>query len=180
MKKIIAFAGSNSSTSINHAFVSFAASCVSQCEVKIIKLVDYSLPMFSEDIEKEKGYSVELMMLNNELKAADGVLLSVNEHNGTVSAFFKNVLDWLSRLDRNFLDGKKVMLMSTSNGKRGAASALEYTKGSLPRFGAEIIESFAFPSFSENFSKEENKITNELLHLGFMEVLQNFEHQLLK
>jgi len=178
MKKILAFAGSNSSVSINGKLVQFAISEIKSHDVKLIKLTDYPLPIFSEDLEKEKGYSVEVMMLKNEIQAADALIISVNEHNGALSSFFKNVLDWLSRLDRNFLEGKKILLMSTSNGKRGAATALEYAKGVLPRFGGEIIESFSFPSFSENFSVEKKTVTNELLLLGFQDVLQNFEHQI--
>jgi len=178
MKKILFFAGSNSSKSINHKLVSFASSQFTGHSVEVIKLVDYQLPLFSEDIEREKGYSVDLKMLYNKIKEADALVISVNEHNGMISAYFKNILDWLSRLDRNFLEGKKIMLMSTSRGKRGGASALEYTKNVLPRFGATVIESFSFPSYSENFSEETNSISNEVLMLGFTDVIQNFAHQI--
>jgi len=177
-KKILAFAGSNSSTSMNHAFVSFAASRVAAHDVKVIKLTDYPLEMFGEDIEKERGYSVELRMLLQEIKDADGLMISVNEHNGGPSAFFKNVMDWLSRIEYKYLEGKKVLLMSTSDGKRGAAAALEYVKNRIPRHNGEVVESFSFPGFKENFSKTENKITDEILELGFTDVLQNFEHQI--
>ncbi|MCH2490806.1 MAG: NAD(P)H-dependent oxidoreductase [Flavobacteriales bacterium] len=178
MKKILAFAGSNSSVSINHSLVLSAVAELSNVDVKVIRLTDYDLPMFSEDLEKERGYSVDLKMLMNEIASADALLISVNEHNGTVSAFFKNTIDWLSRLDRNFLKDKKIVLMSTSRGKRGAASALAYAKDILPRFGGEIVESFSVPLYSENFSEENNTITNEVLLLGFKDVLQNFAHRI--
>ena len=178
MKKILVFAGSNSSKSINHQLVSFAASQIAGHNVEIIKLTDYDLPIFGEDIERERGYSVDLKMLNNKIKEADALVISVNEHNSMVSAYFKNTIDWLSRNDRKFLEEKKILLMSTSNGKRGAASALEYTNNVLPRFGANIIDSFSFPSFSENFSDETQSISNEVLLLGFNDVLQNFVHQI--
>lgn len=178
MKKILFLAGSNSSKSINHKLIVFTASQFAEQTVQIIKLTDFDLPMFGEDIEREKGYSVDLKMLYNKIKDAEALVISVNEHNGTVSAYFKNTIDWLSRLDRNFLEDKKVLLMSTSNGKRGAASALEYTKNVLPRFGATVVESFSFPSFSENFSEETQSISNEILLLGFTDVLQNFMHQI--
>jgi NAD(P)H-dependent FMN reductase len=178
MKKILFFAGSNSSKSINHKLVSFASSQIAGHTVELIKLTDYDLPLFSEDLERERGYSVDLKMLYNKIKGADALVISVNEHNRMVSAYFKNTIDWLSRLDRKFLDGKKILLMSTSNGKLGAASALEYTKNVLPRFGATIVESFSIPSFSENFSEETQSISNEVLLLGFNDVLQNFAHQI--
>lgn len=180
MKKILCFAGSNSSSSLNHKLIRFAASQISGHQVSILKLTDFELPLFSEDLERENGYSVNLRILHNKIKEADGLVISVNEHNRTVSAYFKNTLDWLSRLDYQFLEGKKILLMSTSNGKRGAASALEYAKMVLPRFGGIVVESFSFPSFSENFSEESNSISNELLLLGFTDVIQNFVHQLEK
>ena len=178
MKKILAFAGSNSSTSINQKLIDFAASKISGHEIQHIKLTDYNLPLFGVDIEKNRGYSVELSLLRNEIMDADALMISVNEHNGAVSAFFKNVIDWLSRIEYKFLADKKILLMSTSPGKRGAASALEYTKGIIPRFGGEVVESFSFPSFEENFSEEQQTITNEVLLLGFLDVIQNFEHQI--
>lgn len=175
-RKILAFAGSNSSKSINHAFVSFAASRVAAHDVKVVRLTDYPLEIFSEDIERERGYSVELRMLLQEIKEADGLIISVNEHNGGPSAFFKNVMDWLSRLEYKYLEGKKLLLMSTSDGQRGGAAALEYVKNRIPRHNGQVIESFSFPGFKDNFSLSENKITDEILELGFMDVLQNFEH----
>ncbi|MCB0464554.1 MAG: NAD(P)H-dependent oxidoreductase, partial [Aequorivita sp.] len=119
MKKILCFAGSNSSKSINHTLASFVATQIVGQTVEVIKLSDYVLPMFSEDIEREKGYSVDLKMLYNKIKEADALIISVNEHNRTVSAYFKNTIDWLSRLDRKFLEEKKILLMSTSNGRLG-------------------------------------------------------------
>ncbi len=178
MKKILAFAGSNSSTSINHKLVEYIASEIVAHEVKVLKLVNYPMPMYSEDIEKEKGFPGMTMGLKQEISDADALIISINEHNGSWSAFFKNVIDWLSRLDRNFLAGKKVLVMSTSPGQRGGIGALEYAKNLLPRFGAEIIESFSFPSFQANFSEELNEVTEETLLLGLREVLSTFAQQI--
>lgn len=179
MKKILAFAGSNSGTSINHTLVQFAASQINSHEVKIIKLTDFPLEMYSADLEKEKGFPLNLKLLLQEIEKADALIVSVNEHNSAPSAFFKNVLDWLSRIKYTFLEDKKILLMSTSPGKGGAAKSLEYVKEAISnRYKGTIVESFSFPSFNENFSKAEHKITNETLALGFTDILQNFEHQI--
>ncbi len=178
MKNILFFAGSNSSKSINHQLVSFAASQVTNHNVETLKLTDYQLPMFGEDIEREEGYSTALKMLNAKITEADALVISVNEHNSSISAYFKNTLDWLSRLDRNFLEGKKVLILSTSNGRRGASSALQQVTDLFPRFGATVVDSFSFPSFSENFSVETPAILNDDLRLSFTNVLQNFVHQI--
>ncbi len=177
MKNILAFAGSNSSSSINQKLVAYVASQIEEHHTKVINLVNYSMPMYSEDEEK-KGFPGMAMGLKQEISEADALLISINEHNGSWSAFFKNIIDWLSRLDRNFLEGKKILLMSTAPGKRGGLGSLNYAKSVLPRFGAEIVESFSFPSFYDHFSLETNTVTDETLLLGLHEVLSTFAHQI--
>ncbi len=177
MKKILAFAGSNSSTSINQQLVEYVSSQIKDHQIKVIYLANYTMPMYSEDEEKN-GFPGMALGLKQEISEMDALIISVNEHNGSFSAFFKNIIDWLSRLDRNFLEGKKILLMSTSPGKRGGLSALEYGKSLFPRFGGEIIESFSFPSFYDNFSGESKTVTDETLLLGLNEVLSTFAQQI--
>lgn len=181
MKKILAFASSNSKNSINHKLVEYVAEHIMEHDVDVIKLTDYPLPLFSVDLESEGYYPVELRMLYNVISNYDVLVISVNEHNRGPSAFFKNTIDWLSRLDIKFLKDKKVMVMSTSTGANAAKASLEYTKNVLvPRFGGEVLESFGFPIFNENFDVQTNKITDEILFMGLTEVVQNFERQLMK
>ncbi len=174
MKKIIAFAGSNSSTSINHRLLEYVVDLVEEKEVSLIKLTDYPLPIFGEDLEKESGYPEELKRLHEKLAAYDGLIISVNEHNGGPSAFFKNTLDWLSRIEYKFLAGKKVLCLSASTGKRGALSSLEYTVGVLPRYGGEVVASMPFPVLQENFSEEKSEIVDESLENQLNDVLTTF------
>ncbi len=176
MKKILAFAGSKSSTSINHEFITHIANRINGHDIKIIKLMDYDIPMFSVDKQNNNGFPLDIKVLKNLIDEHDALMISVNEHNGTISAFFKNILDWLSRLDRNFLANKKILLVSTSPGARGAASSLEYTKGILPRFGGQIVDSFSFPSFNDNFDND--TVQNEVLNMGIEDVLTTFAHEI--
>ncbi|MCF4101312.1 NAD(P)H-dependent oxidoreductase [Gillisia sp. M10.2A] len=176
MKKILAFAGSNSSTSINHKFVTHVTNRINGHDIKLIKLTDFEFPMFSVDHQNEKGFPVDISVLKNLIAESDALIISVNEHNGMVSAFFKNIIDWLSRIDRNFLLDKKILLVSTSPGARGAASALEYAKGIIPRFGGKVVESFSFPSFNDNF--KDDTVQNEVLNMGIEDVLTTFAHEI--
>lgn len=176
MKNILAFAGSNSSVSINQQLLEHVVNRVQGHNIKMLKLTDYEFPLYSADWEKEKGFPINVKIVRNLIAENDALIIAVNEHNATVSAFFKNVIDWLSRLDRNFLDGKKILLISTSPGKRGAASSLEYTRNILPRFGGQVIESFSLPSFKDNF--QDGKVLNEVLDMGIEDVLTTFAHQI--
>jgi len=50
--KILAFAGSNSSTSINKQLVTYTSAQLQEHTVHIIDLNDYEMPLFSIDREK--------------------------------------------------------------------------------------------------------------------------------
>ncbi|MBT8188382.1 MAG: NAD(P)H-dependent oxidoreductase [Croceitalea sp.] len=162
MAKILAFAGSNSSTSINFKLVKYTISTIRNHDIQVMDMSKYTLPMFSVDLEKESGYANALVELKDDIQQADGLILSVNEHNGNPSAFFKNVLDWLSRVELKFLDNTKILLMSTSPGRRGASSSMEIINNSLPRFGGEVVATFSLPSFNHTFEKKKGIIEEEL------------------
>ena len=157
--QIIAFAGSNSSKSINHQLITYAAT--NKINTKVIRLSDYDIPMYNIDIEENVGIPKAVKDLDNELATADAFIISVAEHNGNITAFFKNILDWLSRNNRNFLENKKVVLLSSSPGKGGAASSLQITQKTLPYFKANVVASLSVPGFFDNF-KDGIIINNEI------------------
>lgn len=162
MAKILAFAGSNSSTSINYQLVKYTVSLLEAHEVQLLNMTHFPFPMYSEDYEKENGYSNSLIELKNDMAKSDGIIVSVNEHNSNPSAYFKNLIDWLSRLERRFLNEKPILLMSTSGGKRGGSSSLEVTKNLVPRFGAEVTATFSLSSYFENFDESKGITDTEL------------------
>lgn len=175
MSTILAFAGSNSSTSINHQLVTYLTTQLKDTSFELFKLSDMDLVIYSEDEQRENGFPSSINQIYKHIQASKGIIISVNEHNSNPSAFFKNVLDWLSRLDRNFLEGKKVFLLSASTGARGGMSALEVVEKLIPRFGGEVIATYSFPSFKENFSMEEAKISNEEIKNEIITKLNQFE-----
>lgn len=177
MKKILAFAGSNSPTSINHQLILNVTRRIGEDEVEVLELHDVPFPMYSIVDEKE-GIPNNVKILYEKILDHPALIISVNEYNANVSGFFKNIIDWLSRLDRKFLQGKKILLMSTSPGQRGGASALEYCKSQFPRFGGEVVESFSLPQFYENFDSEKGTIVNEVFDLGVIEVITAFSQQI--
>ncbi|MEE9439867.1 MAG: NAD(P)H-dependent oxidoreductase [Saprospiraceae bacterium] len=151
--KTIAFAGSNSKYSINHQLVTYVASLVKNTEV--IKLTDYKIPMYGIDLEEANGIPEAVKSLDNKLGEADQFIISVAEHNGNMTAFLKSNLDWLSRNNRDFLKDKKIVLISTSPGGRGGASALEATQKILPYFGGKIVSTLSIGRFNDVFSDGE-------------------------
>ena len=124
MKKIVAFGASSSKTSINKTLAIHVAGKVADASVTVIDMNDYVLPIYSSDVEMESGIPEGVHRFNDLIKSADGLVISLAEHNGTYTAVFKNLLDWLSRLDVNVWKGKPMLLMATSPGGRGGASVL--------------------------------------------------------
>ncbi|WP_423999249.1 NADPH-dependent FMN reductase [Maribacter sp. IgM3_T14_3] len=159
MSYVLAFAGSNSSVSINFELVKYTASLLKVQEVRLRDLSKYPFPMYSEDTEKESGFSNSLVEFKEEIANSKGLIISVNEHNSYPSAYFKNTMDWLSRLDAKFFADKKILLMATSNGGRGAMGALDVAEKMVARFQGTVVESFSLPRYSENFD-EVKGITN--------------------
>ncbi len=173
MSYILATAGSNSSTSINFQLVRYTAHLLETRETDLMELAEHRFPMYGEDLEKAGGIPGEITALKDRIQGASGLILSVNEHNGNPSAFFKNILDWLSRADRRFLEGIPVLLMSASPGKRGGASSLGVVEQMIPKFGGRVAATFSLPGFKGNFNPEDG-ITDPGLIREHQQALQDF------
>lgn len=159
MKKIMAFAGSNSSTSINMQLVKHVGSLIKNAEVEFLDLRDYDAPIYSADIEKV-GIPQSIQNLVSKLTEADAYVIGSPEHNGSMTAFMKNTIDWASRVEAKFLGGKPVMLLSTSGGKRGAASSLEDLNNKMKYFAGEVATTFSLGSFYDTFDQSKGEISD--------------------
>ena len=61
MKTILAFAGSNSSTSINHALVKYTVSQIKNFDIQLLKMSEMPFPMYNIDAEKNEGFKNSLI-----------------------------------------------------------------------------------------------------------------------
>ncbi len=155
MKKILAFGASNSSTSINKAFASYVAGNVENTESIIADLNDYELPIYGSDLEKAKGLPENATKFNDLLASVDGIVISLAEHNGNYTAVFKNLFDWISRIDmKTTWKNVPILLLATSPGGRGGANVLRIAKDAFPHFGGNVVADFSLPKYYENFSAE--------------------------
>lgn len=158
--KIIAFAGSNSTQSINKKLVTYTSGLFKEAETEILDLNDYEMPLFSVDKEKTIGQHELAKAFLSKIESADLLLLSLAENNGNYSVAFKNVFDWCSRIRKDVFQNKPMLLMGTSPGGRGAKGVLAIAGDNLPRYGAVIKNSFSLPMFNENFDTVAMKISN--------------------
>ena len=173
MKKILAFAGSTSSTSINKQLATYAAETLENTSFDVVDLRDYKLPIYSTD-EEGNGIPEDATSFSNLLDNYDGFILSLAEHNGSYAAAFKNIFDWSSRIEKNVFRGKPLLLMATSPGGRGGATVLNTAATSFPHMGAKSITTFSLPNFYDNFKK--GKIVNEEILSALKTQVNEFEN----
>ncbi|MBP1841061.1 NADPH-dependent FMN reductase [Formosa algae] len=173
MKHIIAFAGSNSKQSINKQLAAYAAGLVLDTEYTVLDLNDFEVPLYSVDAELENGLPDQAVRLVEMIKKADGLIISLAEHNGAYTAVFKNMFDWMSRIEPKTFQNKPMLLMATSPGARGGLSVLDMAKDRFPRHDAQIVSTFSLPSFYENFS--EGKLSNPELEAQLLEDIKLFK-----
>jgi len=170
---ILAFGASSSSTSINQQLATYAANQIDGSEITILDLNDFEMPIFSMDKELANGIPELAKTFKQHIANADGIIISFAEHNGSYAAAFKNILDWISRLDGKIWLNKPFFLLASSPGGRGGQTVLGQATGTFPHQGGEVVAQFSLPSFNQNFSSEEG-IKDESLKNEFGVQLKGF------
>nr|WP_298930401.1 NAD(P)H-dependent oxidoreductase [uncultured Erythrobacter sp.] len=163
--RILAFAASNSSISINQQLAAYAASLADDAEIEMLDIHDYEMPIYRHDREEESGIPQQAHDFLAKVGAADALIISFAEHNGIYTAAFKNLFDWCSRVGRDVWQEKPMVLLATSPGGRGGKGVLEFAIGHMPRFGGNLIGHLSVPSFGENFDTGAGKLIEDTLDI---------------
>lgn len=176
MNNIIAFAGSNSKNSINKQLVTYTSNLLKDSTVSILDLNDFELPVYGIDYEHEHGIPDNAYKFLEYIKSSDGIILSLAEHNGAYATVFKNLFDWLSRIESKTFFDKPMLLMATSPGGRGGASVLEMAKNRFPFHDANIVDVFSLPFFGNNFA--DDTIINDEYNEQLKNLVEQFKKAL--
>jgi chromate reductase, NAD(P)H dehydrogenase (quinone) len=97
-KKIIAFAGSNSSQSINRSLIAKTLKSFAEFDVEFLDINDFEMPIYSFDREQKGGIPEQAHQFRKQMTDGDAIICSLAEHNGNFTAAFKNLVDWCSRV----------------------------------------------------------------------------------
>jgi chromate reductase, NAD(P)H dehydrogenase (quinone) len=157
-KKIIAFGATNHTKSINKKLAVYTANLFQNSEIEVLDLNDYEMPIYSVEREQKNGIHALAIDFYEKLVSADLIVISFAEYNGTYTTAFKNIFDWISRVNPRTFQNKKMVLLATSPGERGGQTVLENAVNRFPRHGANIVGAFHLPSFHKNF--QDSQITN--------------------
>ncbi|MEZ5830802.1 MAG: NADPH-dependent FMN reductase [Dongiaceae bacterium] len=104
-----------------------------------LKLVDISdLPLFNQDLEA--AYPAAAQRVKDEIAAADAVLFVTPEHNRSIPAAMKNVIDWVSRpRGAGKWNDKPGAMLGTSGGAVGTAVAQDHLRSILVAQGIALL-----------------------------------------
>ena len=154
MLKLVGIAGSIADQSYNRMLLKFMASHFNnQVDIEILDIND--IPMFNQDEDVSQGDAIQYIA--KKIKAADGVILAEPEHNHTVTAAMKNLIEWLS-FSIHPLDKKPVLIVGASYYTQGSSRAQLHLRQILesPGVGAvclpgnEILLGNVKEAFDEN------------------------------
>lgn len=173
MKKILTFAASNSSNSINKQLAEYTASQVNDAEVILLDLNDFEMPIYGIDKENSNGIPALAHQFKEAIKNADAIVVSFAEHNGNFSAAYKNIYDWVSRIENDFWNNKPMFLLATSPGRRGGINVLEIASKTYRHSNSNTVVDFSLPLFGANFNQEKG-IIDSTLKLKFDKQLKEF------
>lgn len=133
--KLVGIAGSIAEQSYNRMLLKFIATHFSdQVDVEILDIND--IPMFNQDNDISQGDA--LQYIAHKIEAADGVILATPEHNHTVPAALKSLIEWLS-YSIHPLDGKPVWIVGASYYTQGSSRAQLHLRQILESPGVGAI-----------------------------------------
>ncbi|MEM0936220.1 MAG: NAD(P)H-dependent oxidoreductase [Pseudomonadota bacterium] len=163
--KVLAFAATTSSTSINRALLGYATARLEaigppEIEIEFLKLADYEMPIYSSDREKADGVPTAAKALFDKIGSVDALMISYAEHNGSVTAAWKNTFDWMTRIDTKVWHDKPMVLLAATPGPRSGAGVLGNQQTLIPFFGGVVKGVYGVGKWYEAWDAEAGTLTD--------------------
>ncbi|MEM9395370.1 MAG: NAD(P)H-dependent oxidoreductase [Pseudomonadota bacterium] len=151
--KVLAFAASNHSNSINRALLGYAASRLEAldptCTIDFADINDFEMPIYSIDRENADGVHPLAQEFFEKIGAADALIVSFAEYNGFVTSAWKNIHDWMSRIQMKIWQDKPIVLLAATPGPRAGANVLQTQEFTAPFFGMDIKGKYGVGTWGE-------------------------------
>jgi len=163
MSKILMFSGSSRKESFNKKLINLAAKKATEQghEVTLIDLKEYSMLIYDGDLEEENGAPENAKEICKLMSESDSIVISSPEYNGFPSPLLKNVIDWVSRVDRDVYKNKRIAIISASPGGLGGVRGLMQLRMLLNNLNAAVIpQQLSVGGSSSGFDNNGN-LTNE-------------------
>ncbi|MEQ7137465.1 NAD(P)H-dependent oxidoreductase [Enterococcus casseliflavus] len=133
--KLIGIVGSAAEVSTNRQLLNFIKKQYKkEFTLELVEIKDF--PLFNQ--EEDQTQSPAIQRLNRQLLMADGVIIATPEHNHTVTAGLKSLLEWLS-FKIHPLENKPVMIVGASYYDQGTSRAQLHLRQILDAPGVNAL-----------------------------------------
>ena len=178
--RVLAFAGSSRSGSVNKSLVRAAVAIAERegAEVTFADLRDYPMPVYDGDDEDANGIPERALAFRELMKEHDAFLISSPEYNGSYSGLLKNVIDWASRPKDGekplvCFEDKTCLIMGASPGRLGGIRMLPHLRVLLSGIGVNVLaKDFSLPGAGEAFA-DDGSLANEQQAAHLERVVKN-------
>ena len=146
--KMLIFAGSLRKGSFIKQFAREAQRLLNAkgVETEFVDLQPLAIPVYDGDLEEASGVPAGVQELSKKILAADALVISTPEYNGSIPGILKNAVDWLSRLKPVSLTGKHLLLIAASPGALGGIRSLWHSRQPFEVLGTHVFpEVMALP-----------------------------------
>ncbi|MFN0132695.1 MAG: NADPH-dependent FMN reductase [Phycisphaerales bacterium] len=105
---------------------------------------DFALPIYDGDLEAASGLPERVLALKALFRDHNALLIASPEYNSSISAYLKNLIDWVSRSAPGeaglaSFTGKTAALLGASTGALGGLRGLVHLRMILGNIGVTVI-----------------------------------------
>ncbi len=172
--KVLVFGASNHSNSINATLARYTAARLKSefkpdADIAEIDLNDFEMPIYSIDREMTDGVHQLAKDFYGRIGAADALIISFPEYNGSYTSAWKNIHDWMSRIDMAIYQNKPLIALSATPGPRAGLGVLQAVEDTAPFFGVDLRGRIGVGTWGEAFDYE----TSSLLRADDITAIDN-------
>lgn len=127
---------------------------------------DKHTPFITDDLLKENFFPEHVFDLYIEIQKVESVILVLPEHNWNFSAFFKNILDWLSIKSIEVFKDKTITIISASDTQRTERFFQKIIENTFSKLGAKNIFFINWNNFEKTKESYKPQILGEILKIN--------------
>jgi chromate reductase, NAD(P)H dehydrogenase (quinone) len=164
LKTILIFPGSLRKQSLNLRLALYIKALLAEdFHLDLLGADAVDLPLFNEDLENEKDILDKAMLVYERFRNADGLVVVSPEYNGSITAYLKNTVDWVSRIPRihggkmsiNPFLNKPLLLACATSGWGGGTLGLQSARNVFSYLGCLILaEQLSLPCAAEAWEED--------------------------